>query len=351
LAMSGAGKSYLISVLLEELLQRKKEDGRLAVILMDVHGEYRSFAEPTKDAKYKDFSSNTKYLKASEIKIGVPKLSSGMIAGMVSNMSGPQKRDLDRILLKLRREMKDGLGPFDFNAVKSEIIKDPEMKDSTRQALIGWIITLEQLNLFGKTDNPSVNDLVRPGELTIIDLSEIIDLKKKQIIVAYFARKLFNERRNNRVPPFSMIIEEAHQFCPEGASREAAISRGIIETIAREGRKFGASICLISQRPINLSTTALSQCNTHIILRVTNPYDLKHIGETSEGLDSRSLDMITSLRTGEALMVGEAVNYPVFFKVRKRTSQESRHEKTLEQASKEFEELKEESKKEIEDLL
>lgn len=351
LAMSGAGKSYLVSVLLEELLQREKKDGRLAVILMDTHGEYRNFAEPTKNSEHKDFSSKTKYLKANEIKIGVPKLSSGMIAGMVSNMSGPQKRDLDKILLKLRREMKEGLGPFDFSDVKSEIMKDPEMKDSTRQALIGWIITLEQLNLFGKTDNPSINDLVRPGELTIIDLSEIIDLKKKQIIVAYFARKLFNERRNNRVAPFSMIVEEAHQFCPEGASREAAISRGIIETIAREGRKFGASICLISQRPINLSTTALSQCNTHIILRVTNPYDLKHIGETSEGLDSRSLDMITSLRTGEALMVGEAVNYPVFFKVRKRTSQESTHEKTLEQASQEFENLKDEAKREVEDLL
>ncbi|HZX19945.1 MAG TPA: ATP-binding protein, partial [archaeon] len=351
LAMSGAGKSYLVSVLLEELLQRKKKDGRLAVLVMDAHGEYRNFADPASDPKYKDFSSNTKYVKASEIKIGVPKLSASMIASIVSSMSGPQKRDLDKIFSKLQGEMKDGLGPFDFNAVKSEIIKSQDIKDVTKQALIGWIISLEQLNLFGKTDNPSINDLVRPGELTIIDLSDIVDLKKKQIIVAYFARKLFNERRNNRVAPFTMVVEEAHQFCPEGASREAAISRSIIETIAREGRKFGASICLISQRPINLSTTALSQCNTHIIMRVTNPYDLKHIGETSEGLDSRSLDMITTMRTGEALLVGEAVNYPVFFKVRKRFSQDSRHEKSLEQSSLEFEELKAEAKKEIEDLL
>ncbi len=351
LAMSGAGKSYLVSVLLEELLSREKKDGRLSVLLMDAHGEYRNFAEPVKDKKFKDFSSKTRYVKANEIRIGVPKLSGSMIASMLPNISGPQKRDLDRILNKLRAEMREGLGPFDFGAVKSEIFKDSEMKDATKQALFSWIVSLEQHNLFDKTDNPSISDLVRPGELTIIDLSEIVDMRKKQIIVAYFARKLFNERRENKVPPFTIIVEEAHQFCPEKMSKEGAISRSIIETIAREGRKFGASICLISQRPINLSTTALSQCNTHIILRVTNPYDLDHIGKSSEGLDKRSLDMITSLRTGEALLVGEAANYPVFFKVRKRTSQDSTHERTLEQASREFEENRAEAKKELNEFL
>ena len=351
LAMSGAGKSYLVSVLFEELLSRTKEQGRLGVIVMDAHGEYRNFAEPVSDKAHTDFSSKTKFVKASEIQIGVPKLSVGMISTILPGLSAPQKRDIAKILNKLKAEMKDGLGPFDFNAVKTELMKNEDIKESTKQALFGWILTLEQLNLFGKTDNPSISDLIKPGQLTIVDLSDVIDMKKKQIIVAYFARKLFSERRNKKVPPFSMVIEEAHQFAPEGTSKEGAISRGILETIAREGRKFGASICLISQRPINLSTTVLSQANTHIILRVTNPYDLDHIGKTSEGLDRRSLDMITSMRTGEALIVGEAVNYPVFFKVRKRTSQESMHEKSLEQASIDFEELKEESIKEVEDLL
>ncbi|MFH1391330.1 MAG: DUF87 domain-containing protein [Candidatus Diapherotrites archaeon] len=343
--------SYLTSVLFEELLERKKEDGRLALIVMDTHGEYRNFAEPVKDSKSKDFSSKTRFVKASEISIGVPKLSIGMLSIMIPGLSGPQKRDLARVLEKLRREMKDGLGPYDFGAVKSEIFKDEEMKESTKLALTGWIISLEQLKLFGKTDNPSINDLVKPGQLTIVDLSDVIEMKKKQIIVSYFASKLFFERRQKRIAPFSLVLEEAHQYCPEGTSKEGAISRGIIETIAREGRKFGASICLISQRPINLSTTALSQCGTHIILRVTNPYDLDHIGKSSEGLDRRSLDMITSLRTGEALLVGEAVNYPTFFKVRKRTSQDSIHEKSLEEASVEFEEIKEASQKDIEDLM
>lgn len=363
LAMSGAGKSNLSAVMIEELLQRKKEDGRIGVIVMDAHGEYRAFAEPVRastggsgdgtDRKEKpvDFSSKSRFVRATEIQIGVPKLSIGLLAALIPGLSAPQKRDLARVIDKLRKEMRDGMGPFDFGAVKAEIFRDAEIKGSTKDALIGWIMSLEQLGLFGKTDNPSITDLVRPGQLTVIDLSDVIDLKKKQIIVAYYARKLFDERRQKKVPPFNIILEESHQFAPEKVSKEGSISKHVIETIAREGRKFGASICLISQRPVNLSTTALSQCNTHIILRVTNPYDLDHIKQTSEGIDQRTLEMITSLRTGEGIIVGEAVNYPVFFKVRRKLSQDSRHEATLEKSALEFEENKESAEKDLKDLL
>jgi DNA helicase HerA-like ATPase len=110
----------------------------------------------------------------------------------------------------------------------------------------------------------------------------------------------------------------------------------MIETIAREGRKFCASLILISQRPVRLSTTVLSQCNTHVIMRVTNPYDLQHIGESSEGIDRSSLDTISSLRPGEALIVGSAVNFPVFMRVRERKSSESRLSRSLEEVSRQY---------------
>jgi len=179
----------------------------------------------------------------------------------------------------------------------------------------------------------------------------LIDLKKKQIIVSYFAQRIFFERRIGKVPPFLLVLEEAHQFVPQMAKTETAISRSIIRTIAREGRKFGASLCLVSQRPVQLDTTALSQCNTHIILRITNPYDLKHIAESSEGLDNKSIDMITSLRVGEALIVGEATHFPLFFKVRERKSQESKHEISLEKAAFEFEQGSKDRDRETAELL
>ena len=115
----------------------------------------------------------------------------------------------------------------------------------------------------------------------------------KQMIVAYLSNKLFELRRLEKIAPFTIFLEEAHQFIPQSGAGEFMKARAIFETIAREGRKFGASLCLISQRPINLSTTVLSQCNTHMLLRVINPNDLRHISESSEGLDSSSIKLIT----------------------------------------------------------
>jgi len=349
LALSGAGKSYLVSVLFEELLGRTKEAGRIGTIVFDPHGEYTSFAQRSSKEK-EDYSSKTILVKANDVKIGLSKMSAGSIAALMPGMSPIMKRELGKILGESQKLMRSGKGPFDLGELR-KAIEDSDVKENTKQALLGWIAALGELGLFGKTDNPSLFDIVQPGKLTIIDLSDIIDLKKKQIIVSYFSRRLFYDRRNGSIPPFLLVLEEAHQFVPEKASEESAISRGIIQTIAREGRKFGASLCLVSQRPIHLSTTVLAQCNTHIILRITNPYDLKHIGESSEGLDKRSIDMITSLRVGEALIVGEATHYPLFFKVRQRKSSESRHEMTLEKAAFEFESKKSEKNRETEEFL
>jgi len=157
-------------------------------------------------------------------------------------------------------------------------------------------------------------------------------------LTVYFSKRFFDLRRDGRIPPTLVVVEEAHNFIPSDIQRTDALARGILETIAREGRKFGLGLCLISQRPVKLSSTALSQCNTHILLRMTNPYDLKHVAESSEGIDSRSERMITNLRPGEAIIVGAAVNFPVFVKVRRRKSQESKYEKSLTEMAREFEE-------------
>ncbi len=350
LSISGSGKSYATSVLFEELLDRKKEHGRIACIVLDPHGEYSSFAEPAKKP-HADYSDRSRIVRGRNIRIGVSSLSIGILAGIIPGLSAAQKRDLDEIFSELRSEMKEGKGPFDFSEVKEAIQKSEKIKKNTKAPLLGWLSELSAMRLFGKVSSPSLPDLVNPGTLTIIDLSDIINIRKKQIIVSHFAKKLFEERRKKFVPPFLLVLEEAHQFAPEQAAKETAISRSIIRTIAREGRKFGASLCLISQRPVQLDTTALSQCNTKLILRVTNPYDLKHLAESAEALDQRSMDMITSLQVGEALIIGEAVNYPLFFKVRERKSAPSKHEISLEEAAKKFEEAQSAKDKETEQFL
>ncbi|MEM4714066.1 MAG: hypothetical protein QXQ79_00790, partial [Candidatus Nanoarchaeia archaeon] len=88
--------------------------------------------------------------------------------------------------------------------------------------------------------------------------------------------------------------------------------------------------------PVQLSTAALSQCNTFIFFTITNPYDLDHIGKSSEAITKQCLDIISDLKVGEALIVGEATNHPLFFKVRKRKSQEL-HDTKLEDYAKDWE--------------
>jgi hypothetical protein len=350
LSISGAGKSYLTSCLIEELLDRKKQQGRIACVVLDPHGEYSSFAEPAKQG-FTDYSDKTLLVKGNSIRIGVPNLSIRVLASIIPGISLAQRRELSRILGELKKEMRSGSGPFDLARLKQAITEDNDIKSNTKGALLAWLSELESLKLFSKLDLPSIRDLVMPGRLAIIDLSDIIDIKKKQIIVSYIAQKMFSERRRQNIAPFLLIIEEAHQFAPEKVSEEQAISREILRTIAREGRKFGASLCLISQRPVQLDTTTLSQCNTKIILRITNPYDLDHVAKSAEAIDKRSLDMITSLQVGEALIIGEAVGYPLFFKVRQRKSMPSRHEITLEEAALRYEESMRKRDEETEALL
>ncbi|MDO8627275.1 MAG: ATP-binding protein, partial [Candidatus Diapherotrites archaeon] len=274
LAQSGFGKSVTASVIIEELLDRPKEHGRIATIVFDPHGEYKSFAKPTKGKGVdspkalvggigtagSDYSDKTLLVKGQNIRIGMPRLSVGMIASIIPGLSGAQKRDLRKILSTLNAEMKSGTGPYDLNKVKKTIFADEGIKGNTKGALLAWLDELSETKMFAATDNPSISDLVKPGKLTVIDLSDLVDMRKKQIILSYFANKLFHERKEKRIPPFVLILEEAHQFVPQYSkdSDEGSVSRGIIQTIAREGRKFGCSLCLISQRPVQLDTTTLS---------------------------------------------------------------------------------------------
>ncbi|MFB6217265.1 MAG: ATP-binding protein, partial [Candidatus Aenigmatarchaeota archaeon] len=163
-----------------------------------------------------------------------------------------------------------------------------------------------------------------------------------------FAQRFFALRRQGSVPPFLYLVEEAHNFAP---GEKPAPSKGVIEKIAREGRKFHASLGLISQRPVRLSTTALSQCNTKLVMRVTNPNDLEHISQSSEGITSDVRGQIPGLKTGEAIVMGEAVNYPTFIDVRERKSKESKAGEGLEDAINDWKQQEEQEDKDAEAFM
>jgi DNA helicase HerA-like ATPase len=334
LAMSGAGKSYFVSILLEELLTRTPETGRLAVVVLDVHGEYSYFQNISqKNIGLSNHLLEVEHIRGSHIQIPVHSLTAESISALIPDMSAVQIRDLRRVLSEVQSKSNEG---YSLNDIIDYIRHEETISKNTREALIGWLINLEDTRLFGKEEVPKIKSIIKPGKLTLIDLSDFISLRKKQIIVSWLTGQLLYLRRRESIPPFLLVIEEAHQFCPE-SRRELALPKGRLETIAREGRKFFALLCLVSQRPVKLSTTILSQCSNQAIFRVTNPYDLEHIGRSSEGIDKSSLDMITTLEVGEALFVGETVSVPTYVKIRKRKMEPIGKSKTLTEAIKKAE--------------
>lgn len=311
LAQTGAGKSYLMSCLIEEVLDRE-ELGRPAIIIVDPHGEYLGFADD------ENYSQRTKIFDEDSLRIAAYGLSANQICELQPFISAVEKRELTKIIEKLKGEKKT----FDLNDLVAEV-ELSDIKPNTKAPLISWLNDLNSTKLFSNVNKPTMEELAKPGQLSILDMSDFIHLRDKQVVVTFIARKLFEARRANRIAPFILVVEEAHQFSPEREERAQAISKNIIETIAREGRKFNASLVLVSQRPIQLSVTALSQCSTSILLRIVNPYDIKHVTESCESITADIMDMLPGLKVGEAIVTGAAVNYPVMVSIRKRKSKES----------------------------
>ncbi len=303
-AMSGAGKSHFVKVLLEELLMADAP----AMIVFDVHGEYTSMIGD------ETLNSNIRIIDGRDVRVEWKR------AGEIVRAMKLTKAEM-REAMKLHMDVQSMASNDKLFHIHEE---------------------LSSLGIFGDRNFPSPSD-IKPGRLIIIDLSSILSNRKRSAIAYFISSMVFNERRKGMVPPAFLIYEEAHNFAPEGqASDYSKLSKRIIETISREGRKFGVSVCLISQRPVRLSTTALSQCSTKVIFRMTNPYDVDHVKRSSEAISQELSAMIPGLRTGEALIMGEALRHPLFVMIRDRKAKE-REDKGLRQM---LEEWKAEKKKE-----
>ncbi len=323
LSISGGGKSYLTSILLEELLSRPNSIGTPAIVIIDVHGEY------TYLKSIPELQDKIKIFDGLYLQISVPQMNAYSFRKYQSQITSVQVRELTKYIKKLKQD-KSKKNNYSLRDIITLIDEETEGNKTTRQALIGWLTELERLNVFGTQENPILKNCIKPGELTIFNFKNEISIRKKQILVDYLCNRLFHMRRMDELPPFLLIIEEAHQFCPE-AAQSKAISKSIIETIAREGRKFMACLCLISQRPKKLSSTALSQMNSKMVLNIKNPYDLKHLMDSSEAITKEYADMISSLGVGETLLMGNAINYPIFIEIRPRNYKSQVEDFTLSQ--------------------
>ncbi|WP_316839281.1 ATP-binding protein [Pedobacter gandavensis] len=116
-----------------------------------------------------------------------------------------------------------------------------------------------------------------------------------------------NTKVGGKQQPLLIVLEEAHNYLKAG---EDSISSRTVQTIAKEGRKYGVGLLLATQRPSEIDETVLSQCGTLIALRMNNSKDRSHIRSAIQDELQTMIDLLPSLRTGEALISGEAVKIP-----------------------------------------
>jgi hypothetical protein len=107
--------------------------------------------------------------------------------------------------------------------------------------------------------------------------------------------------------PLFIVLDEAHAYLKAG---EDSISSRTVQAIAKEGRKYGVGMMLVTQRPSELDETVLSQCGSIIALRMTNTKDKGHVSSAMQDELREMADVLSSLRTGEAIVSGEAVRIP-----------------------------------------
>jgi DNA helicase HerA-like ATPase len=149
--------------------------------------------------------------------------------------------------------------------------------------------------------------------LTIMDLSgvpsEIADVVVSLSCRLIFDFAVWSDR--GRMPPVLLVCEEAHRYVPADERIGFAATARAITRIAREGRKYGVSLALISQRPSELSAQALSQCGTIFALRLANELDQRFMETVMPDAARGNIATLSSLGTQEAIVCGEGVPLPI----------------------------------------
>ncbi|GHO69481.1 hypothetical protein KSC_083730 [Ktedonobacter sp. SOSP1-52] len=339
IASTGAGKSYLASVVIEELMQ---PHNKACVLIIDPHGEYSTldeianvahFSEPG-DGRHQGYRPGVRVYKPEQVKVRISTLTMGDMRALLPEMTEKQQYLLSRAMRKVRERKGDTpWGVADLkqaikNVSKQKTDDDSEgADDSSTVHALNWRIEqqFEHSFTFDDTQHLDLREIFKPGQCTVLQLNEI-DERDQQVIVATLLRRLNKARMDTErgkvhsgefhLPyPVFVLLEEAHHFAPGGAE---VVSTSILKQVLAEGRKFGIGVGLISQRPGKLDADVLSQCQTQCIMRIVNEIDQKSVGAAIEGVGRDLLDNLPALSKGQVIVAGAAVNTPVICRVRTR---------------------------------
>ncbi|MFX0122863.1 MAG: ATP-binding protein [Candidatus Hodarchaeota archaeon] len=304
-ASTGAGKSYSVGVLLEEIIMKYKS---ATVLLFDIHNEYWGLAQPNdgieietldyEEYSPREFQNNILIFEKDSLGLGkqfdLPRIR------RLIDLTAAQENSLSNLVKK----------PIMLDELIS-LIQDSDFHVSTRETLISKISSLQNFNLFEK--ELDLNALICPGQIAIIRLDQFTDEKKRNLFVNEVLSQVFEKKIHGEIAreqEIVLVVEEAHRF---------STTNEILSRIAREGRKFGIYEVLISQRPGDFPDNIIANMNTLIALRIRSDKDINKI-RLMEGISTEVVSKLPHLMRGEALIVGLGSQGPIKIHVRPRLS-------------------------------
>lgn len=338
IASTGAGKSYLAGVLIEELM---RPYNRAAVVIIDPHGEYGTLEDLPNHPAFvtqnggAPYRAETRIYRHDQVKVRLSSLELSDLRYLLPDMTEKQHYLLGRGW-KALRDKKRGQ-PWSATELIQCIREsasgggENERDDSGSVGALEWKIEQRLLDnevTFSPSQHLDLKEICQPGRCTVLQINEI-DERDQQVIVATVLRRLYQARMETDrgkvhegdekyLPyPVFVLLEEAHHFAPAGGE---AVSTRVLKVALAEGRKFGMGVGLISQRPGKLDPDVLSQCQTQCIMRIVNEIDQKTIATSVESVGHELLRNLPALSKGQVIVAGSAVNTPVLCRVRTRVT-------------------------------
>ncbi|MEM5881957.1 MAG: ATP-binding protein [Candidatus Aenigmatarchaeota archaeon] len=309
LSITGAGKSNTVSVIVEEL-------SKLGVtsLIFDMHSEY--------------VDANFSKKKIIPTKINPLFLHFREAARMMNIEEGAyiQEMFFRKAWESVKEKLRDMKIKLDINTFFDSLLRELEIlskKEKNSEESIYKVISKvenfrEKFKDIFDLSYDDVSNLIERGKINILDLG-FVDEEVADIFVSHTLRKVLEERKrfkNSGVGlsfPVFIIIEEAHILIPKDFD---TFTKYWASRIAREGRKFGVGLCLVSQRPKSLDSNTLSQANNMIILKLVEPNDQKYVQAASEMLTDELLIRLSSLNIGEAVVIGPMIRIPAIVKIK-----------------------------------
>ena len=221
--------------------------------------------------------------------------------------------------------LKDFASALEFTLISEGFQHNQNLHDDAviLKVRLNSIINSKLSNFFSSEYMPLgnyISSLVANGakkaQIININLEDVDDIYAK-VFVKIISRMIFDfsKGRTDRAKiPFHLFLEEAHRYIQKD-NDTFLLGYNIFDRIAKEGRKYGVILDIISQRPVEISDTVIAQCNNFLIFKMTHPLDIKYIGEMLPNISADILDKQKVLQPGNCVCFGGAFKIPMIVKM------------------------------------